>query len=422
MDVFFFEDVKVHLHVTPTGPTASDIDIMGGWRATDKTGADEGWKDGTKTFFNTAKFDNRHIGFPTATVDAYRNSPTTEFRPRAQKDGIEVAKFDYPLTWNKGLRQFASFEDSTVILPVINVSSRMKTLTPGKADIDFHQDLELKLPRIKGLDFANDALDEINAVGDSFSNALRQALGDAIDSTGLTRGLRSLQSTLRDQMDGFFRPILGPTLDPVVDRMYPLLSEQLRTNAPNFLRNVSNVVASGTVDLKNSIRQINSVAGNPNGVVGRLNATLADVDDTLGLLLRVVEKDGQGKRHVVRVLLQKIAQDQGPALGIVANIGDDLANQLLADLEPTLADLEQQLRGLKNEFSAIRNQVSLVSGDFNRALNSITAPTGAFDQFQTLAIVAVSNLMASSITPAGDYFTAKPGAAWLIFRERIFVA
>ena len=422
MDVFFFEDLKVHLHVTPTSATESDIFVMGGWRSLDKGGKDLGWNVGTDNYFNKAKFDPAHRGFPTGiSIGEYRNGGSENYHPRAQKDWIEVAKFDYPLLWNKGLRQFASLQDSKVELPVIDVSSRLKQLTPGKADIDFSQDLELKLPRIKALDFVNDALDEINGPLDSLSGAVNQAFAGAVDSTGLTRGLHGLQHTLRDQMDGFFRPVLTTALDPVLNRMIPLLSNQLSTDAPNFLKNVSNIVANATVDLKGGIRQINGTAGNINSVVGQINKTLIDADEAVGVLLRIVERDGSGNRHAVRTLIQKIAGDQGPALGIAGGIADDVANGLLADLEPTLAQLEADLRDIRSEFTKVRNAVSAANGDFNLALNSVTVAPGALDQYQKLAAAGLSNLLTSAMTPAGDYFTANPAAARQAIRERLIV-
>ena len=422
MDVFFFEDLKVHLHVTPTSPTAANIAVVGGWRALDKEGKDLGWSVGPDNFFTKAKFDPTHRGFPFGVpIGDYRDSASEVYHPRAQKDWIEVAKFDYPVVWNKGLRQFSSFEDSKVVLPVIDVSSRLKQLTPGKADIDFSQDLDLKLPRIKALDFVNDALDEVSGPINSLSNAVSQALGGAIDSTGLTRGLHGLQHTLRDQMDDFLRPVLVPALDPVVDRMLPLLANQLSTDAPNFLKNVSNIVANGTVDLKGSIRQINGNAGTPGSVVGQISKTLTDVDDTVDLLLRIVEKDGSGNRHAVRTLLQKIAEDQGPALGIAGGIADDTANGLLGDLEPTLAQLETDLRNIRSEFAKIKGQVTAASGDFNLALSSVAGNPASLDQYQKLAIAGLTNLFRSVITPAGDYFTANPNAAKAAIRERLIV-
>ncbi|MBK7997363.1 MAG: LamG domain-containing protein [Verrucomicrobia bacterium] len=269
IDLPFFEDSKIHLHVTPITADAARIDIMGGWRATDKGGPQYGWRIGADDYFSIAKFDDTHRGFPERSVDGsraitigeYRNSPALDFHPRAQRNWIEVAIFDYPLVWNPTLRQFASFEDSTVILPIINVDSRLKELTPGKVDLDFAQDLELKLPRLKLLDLANDAVNEINGPLNSISNALRQAIGGAVDATGLTKGFRSMQRTLRDEMSGFFRPVLEPALEPVVNALYTQLANELVTNPANFNNRIASIVNDPAVGLQNAVRNINGVAG-----------------------------------------------------------------------------------------------------------------------------------------------------------------
>src|SRR6185369_15220904 len=99
---------------------------------------------------------------------------------------------------------------------------RLKDLTPGKIDIDFSQDINLGLPRLKLLDLANDAFDELNAPLLSVSNAVYQTLTD--EARSLTKGFNSMQRVLRDQVDGFFRPVLDPALTPVAENLYPILS------------------------------------------------------------------------------------------------------------------------------------------------------------------------------------------------------
>ena len=202
----FFSDIKAHLHVTPTGTTTSQIDIMGGWPAADSTAADLGWSVGTGNYFNQAKFDARSDGWPQAQSVAladYRKSPSTTYRPRAQRDWIEVAFFDYPLQWDGALHRFSSFQGSTgegykVILPVIDVNSRLKELAPGKVDFDFAQDITLQLPRLKVLDFVNDALNGNIGPLTSVSNVIREKLGATLDATGLNE----LSQTLREDAQG----------------------------------------------------------------------------------------------------------------------------------------------------------------------------------------------------------------------------
>lgn len=432
IDLPFFEDSKVHLHVTPITTDAAKIDIMGGWRAADQGGPQFGWRIGTDDFFTKATFDDTHRGFPERSVDGsraitigeYRNSSALDFHPRAQRNWIEVAIFDYPLVWNPTLRQFASFEDSTVILPIINVDSRLKELTPGKVDLDFAQDLELKLPRIKLLDLANDAFNEINGPFNSLSNALRQAIGGAVDATGLTKGFRSMQRTLRDEMTGFFRPVLEPALEPVVNALYTQLAGNL-ASAPDlnaFRQAVAGAVNDPAVGLQNAVRNINGVAGQASSVAGQLNQTLTDIDNTLGLFLRILKKDDSGNRNVIRIVMQKIAEDQGALSGIVGAIGDPIANQLLKEVEPTLAKVEERVNEIRREFDTLRSQLGGATGDFNKALNTVTANANQLADFSKLAGTSVSNLMASVVNPSRDYFTANPAAAKQALRDRLITA
>ena len=47
----FFRDVKTHFHVTPTGPTTAQVNLMGGWAAEEGSGANRGWNAGTQNYF-----------------------------------------------------------------------------------------------------------------------------------------------------------------------------------------------------------------------------------------------------------------------------------------------------------------------------------------------------------------------------------
>ena len=420
----FFRDTKVHLHVTPTSPTNSQISIMGGWPSEEGITANRGWRSGTQDYFNTPGFDPQHDAWPGGAVAAYRNSPDESFRPRAQRNWIDVALFDYPLTWNPVLRQFSSFVDSPVVLPVIDVDSRLKELTPGKVDLDFAQDLNLQLPRIKVLDFANDALNELNGPLNSVSNAIRAQLGSALNTAGLTSGFRSLQNALRENSEGFFRPVLEPALDPVVNSLYNALSAELAVSKANLLAKAPAIVTASSNGLQNAVRDLNGTIGQANSIFGQLNRTLQDADDTLGLFIRVLEKDSGGKRHVVRAIIQKLAADQGPVLGFAAGLADSLVNGLLSDLEPTLAKVEGELRQLRNEFNQVRMQVGglAADNDFAEALNRANHTAATLGSYTQLAAATLSNHLAAVVGPAGDYFIADPARARREIRERLVVA
>ena len=416
----FFRDVKSQLHITPITPSTAEINVIGGWAAEAGLGQNRGWNIGTQNYFNLAKFDPNHDGWqPGVVLKDYRQADEN-FRPRAQQNWIDVAFFDYPLAWNSALREFSGFAVAPVVLPVIDVDSNLKELSPGKVDLDFAQDINLKLPRIKVLDFANDALNELNAPINTVSNAIRKELTAAFSTAGLTSGFRSLQNVLRENAEGFFRPVLQPALDPVVDNIYAALLP-LAANKATLLASTPGIVISGANGLQTAIQNLNGTAAQGNRVLGQLNQTFNDAEATLNLFLRVLEKDGSGNRHVVRTIIQKLAEDQGPAIGLVADLGDGLVNGLLTDLEPTLAKIEADMRELQSQFNQLHAQISAGTGDINAALNACNHDPTALTAYLNQAGAGVANLMSSVVGPAGDYFTADPARAKREIRERLIV-
>ena len=163
------------------------------------------------------------------------DSSNPQFRPRAERDWIEVATFDYPLEYNNVLHNFDGFQDAKVVLPVIDVNSRLKELAPGKVDFDFAQDLSLQLPQIKVLDFVNDALNGNIGPLLSISNAIRGALNQTFDATGLNE----LSQTLREDAQTFFNPVLDSALDlsanPAMNTLYNSIAALPQTNQAAFL-------------------------------------------------------------------------------------------------------------------------------------------------------------------------------------------
>ncbi len=424
----FFQDIKTHFHVTPTGPTTANLDMMGGWAAEEGKAENRGWNNGAQNYFNTPKFDLNADGWHTAvSIADYRNSPNETYRMRAQQNWIDVAGFDYPLTWNAVLREFSGFSVAKVILPVIDVDSRLKQISPGKVDLDFAQDINLQLPRIKVLDFANDALNEINAPLNSVADAIHAELGAALNTTGLTSGLRSLQNVMRENAEGLFRPVLAAALtdagNNVEDKLYNALAAELVGGKANLLAKTPAIIGANSNGLRTAIMNLNGTAGQANTLFGQLNQTLVNADDTLGLFIQTLEKDGSGKRHVVRAMIQKLAHDQGLP-GVTVNLDDSLVNGLLTDLEPTLAKIEGEMRQLRSEFNQVRMQVGTVAldSDIDEALNIANHTGATLTTFVQAAGVSVSNLFSATVANNGDYFTADPARAKREIRERLTMA
>jgi hypothetical protein len=115
-------------------------------------------------------------------------------------------------------------------------------------------------------------------------------------------------------------------------------------------------------------------------------------------------------------------EDQGPALGFAANLGDDLVDQLLADLEPTLAESEQQLKDLRSQFAQLRAQIAGGTGNFSSALVVALNDAKGVQQFGAAAGLNVSNLLVSLNADSTDYLAGNPVQAKQAIRERLTVA
>jgi hypothetical protein len=404
----FFQDIKVHLHVMPTGTNTANISIMGGWPTSGSQSQDLGWSINGSNYFNTAKFDPASDGFPAGqgvSIANYENSPSTQYHPRAQADWIEVAYFDYPLAWNPVLCEFAGFQDAQVVLPVINVNSRLLELSPGVVNLNFAQDVSLQLPGLQSLDLLSDLQGELNGPLQSVSNAVHSALNQAFD----TIGLNELQQTLSENAQGFFQPVLAPALTPVVNQLYNAFSSYPQTNPAAFLSNV--VFQINNSGLTGALNGLNGAANQANTVVGQLNNTLNDLQRDVGLLINILAKDPSGNRHAVSAILQQLVADQGPALGFVAGLSGSAADGLAADLGPTLDSVQSQLQDLNNTFGQVQASLNAASGDFSQALGEAVNDAAGAQQFVGTAATSLSNYLAGVLTPTGDYFSADPNAA-----------
>jgi hypothetical protein len=422
----FFTDIKVHLHVTPANATTAEIDIMGGWPDPESAAADLGWSVNNSNYFNMVEFDPHSDGWPVAQVPditGYRNSSTTQYHPRAQRDWLDVAKFDYSLQFDSVLRRFKGFQPATVELPILDVNSQLKELAPGKVDFDFAQDITLQLPRVKVLDFVNDALDGNIGPLLSVSNAIRSALSQTLDVTGIN----SLSKALREDAQDFLNPILGATLDPVVANLYPTLASIPQTNIPVFLQQVYSNITLINGPLATGIGSLNNLSNQASSVVLTLDKTMTDVLNTAGLLDRVIAKDpSTGDRKVITTIIEKIISDQAPDLGFVSSlvgpVGDSVLNPLLTDLDPTLTEIQGDIEDVSNQLAEVQAQLDSTSGGFNQALGGVLQDATGVSNFLQSAAQNLTNYLASVITPAGDLMSANPAAVQQAIRQQIATA
>ena len=415
ISVPFFAALQAHLQITPISSTLAQVDIMGGWPQPGSTATDRGWSSGTNNYFTAAKFDPAAVGWPSGTtnIDAYRHSQTEQYHPRVQCNWHNLVIFDYPLSFNTVFHRFEGFTKAPVVLPITDVDSKLKKLTPNEVDLDFSQNLNFKLPAVKGLDFLSDTANEINAPFNSISNAVYGALSDIADKSGLSKGFLSLQKVLNQNGHGFFDPILQTSLDTAASNIVAVLANKQSTNTESVLTNIFATITAPSTGLQNAI--------------GQINGTFIDVTNTLELFQRVLAKDpGTDDRHVIRIIVEKLIQDQSQEVGLPGALADNIDSTVmakaLAEIEPTLAELQTELGELQQDMSDAHDDFVNATGGISEVLNEVTNHTGNIQVFLQQSQQNVSNLLATLVTPTGDYFTADPVAAHTHIRDQLETA
>ena len=151
-------------------------------------------------------------------------------------------------------------------------------------------------------------------------------------------------------------------------------------------------------------------------------STFADVDDTLGLFLNVLEKDGGGNRHVVRAIIQKLAARSGAGARLRRESRRRLRQR---PAEGSRADAGEHRR--RND--PIARAVQPVARADHRCLGRFrlrpqcrqSFDRGAAQPICSRRAAAWRRLLAAGVGPAGDYFTADPARAKREIRERLVV-
>jgi hypothetical protein len=418
----FFTDIRVHLHVVPLGGPNAQIFVMGGWPDPTTTATNAGWNEGSQNFFNTAKFDPSAQGFPAdqnITCGEYETSTSSaQYHPLAQRNWIQVATFEYPLTWNPASEDFQGFQTGTAALPILTVGSNLKELSPGKVDLDFVQDLSIKLPVVKVLDLVNDVVGGDEAF-QSLSNAVASALGSALDNTGLNE----LQGLLREDPTTLFQPILTNAFSGAVDQIYDGLKSLPQGNTQAFLQSAYNQIAvTGSNPLYNGLQRINGAPGQANTLVGQIYQTMTDAKGDVNQFAQILAKNGNGSYPAMGNVVKQLINDQAPNMGFgsgVINSAMGKANSLVANYGSALDELHKEFQNLSSQFDGTLGSLANSGSDFVSALaqpvnDGVSAPA-----FVALAASNLTNFLAGALTPAGDYFTANPTAVKQAIQQQL---
>ena len=178
LDVPFFQDMMVHVHLSSKAALNQTIHMMGGWPA-------GGFKDANGGhYFNRAFFDERNQGWAGDSVEKYRNGSVIAYQPRAMQSWMGMAGFDNPVQWNPTRRVFSSTSSKEQDLFIFRAESDIPIITPRSTEIHFGASYSA-LPRISLANLAFNAIDDahglVQAFEDSALGPFREHLQASID-------------------------------------------------------------------------------------------------------------------------------------------------------------------------------------------------------------------------------------------------
>ncbi len=326
LDVPWFEDVKVQLHVSSSSSATADssLHVLDG----------EGWRRGGQTAFTDKFFDPDHLGFPAEsslpsgipfTVEAYRDPNTPEFNARARKRWLGVVDFNFPLVWEPTRRRFRSDTESADLLVLGSVQRRLQSLTPGAAELTFG--LDLAIPRVNAQNLAAAAKEGLT---DAVSEALSAALQPAVRGA-LAGGLEGLDGLLAERPDELLAAGLRAAVDPVANRI-------LAGADPATLE----------ADLKNALLTLPD-AGLGDDVRRRIGTGLAALDAALEIL------GTDGTRPVIGGLVRQLLRRSG--VPGAAELGEQAVGGALGEalprIEPDLAQARETLLRVRTALAGL---------------------------------------------------------------------
>lgn len=205
LDLPFFEDMPVHLHLsarTPPEGGSPFMHLMGGWPS-------HGWEENGTHFFNSEVFDSRNVGHPSVRrITDYRLGieGTHQYRPRARQSWMGLADFDHPLRWNSQRRVLEGRDTEVQNVFVFEVDADIPVITPKRAEIHFGASYP-GLGRISLANFAYNAIDDATGVASAWAQA---GVDDVRES--MEQGLDAVGNLVADDVE----KLIGPALDRVL--------------------------------------------------------------------------------------------------------------------------------------------------------------------------------------------------------------
>lgn len=346
----FFEDLKVHVHASPSASDSlkSQVHLMGGWTNNPADDAN-GWTDANgRHFFNDPNFDSTNRGYPTGvSLEDYRNYAegghlVARYHPAARKNWRHVVEMTYPLGWSPGRRAFEGLEgvgDSDTFL-ILDVAHQVHNLTTEGCSITFGAEFET--PRLNVSDLSAELLE---------ASGLTKALAGIIDIPSMAVDIDGLDKLVTDRLERLIGSALDRALDPaagegsVVEEVYQRLSGLYEVSGvPRSFVGLTGNQLPGDL-LEEEIEKLGDPAGE---VFKEIHSSLQGGIDACDEALKLVVKVN-GVRGGISQAAAKLGE-----LGQTPAAAPDLARELQA-AEDALAECEAIIREVREVLVTLRD-------------------------------------------------------------------
>jgi hypothetical protein len=413
LDVPFFRDMQVHLHLrcgSMVGPEpASDftslIHMMGGWPS-------NGWLESSLDPFTSTEFDQHNAGFTGTTLALYRSSGTEQYHPRAQQEWLgDIIDFDYPMQWSNTAFNFKGLGPIAKDLIVVQTQHELVYMDSENAEITFGVRYD-GLPEISLTNFVFNAVDDVTGT----SSAMIQAAGEHVFGA-LENGVDEFANALSDKAENLLGTALDAVTAPVIGGMIDALKVKINTGVYTDLELeaiITGYISSTTTPVTSLTEALNTLddattfladldarlAKIQQGIDSVINTVTIDPDTGVALpveqvangLLKQVEVEGQ-LRRVVFELLSGALVDVLSDLVDASAIEEDLA-ALIQEQEPTLAAVADALTDIRVLITDLRNQIQSLTNLSEEIKDIFTSPTAIAE---IIAISARVELAAKGI-------------------------
>lgn len=441
LDVPFFADIPVHLHLIP-GFDDLGISMMGGWHADPGVvaGAGEAWTEGGQTPFTRKTFDASNRGYPPGIgLEVYRDVSTAGFNPRAEADWGDVLHFDEFLQWRaaeRGFRDDGTLPARSERTLILDLPRRVQTLNAAGGDIHFG--VEPALPRLSPNQLLQDISDARSGLYAELTNTMNSVSGQIRDRSGIARAADRLDRLISVHPDAFLRPTLNSTLRPLAHGLFSLLQPAYENavqaaaaagkdsagQAEAGRRQVCALFDTGGAGFSGLFQNFTQGTEMVRGFADALDKSLSDIEDGLQQLLEILQaRDVPGaipprrERRVILELARRLATPErlgtyGSIVGTeyAGNLADTMQRDYLPQAEQEFAEVERQISQAQAQIQALHRQFKDVSGPAVSSLDAVLSETTELTAWFSGLSNAVCNTLIPAAAAPGRYFSDRTPA------------